>query len=160
MGSAASNVLPFPQIGRAINADDQGVYFAVHAKTGRVHSILRLDFEKEWYLHQLQPLGNELYAWHLMAEHANDPLVSMTQQEIAIYFDRPEFAEPEGAWQVLYNSRFGFGKFTPADTQQPTRYAIIPFNEAQMGMPVLLTKADEAAVEEAKQQLIQTLQAV
>lgn len=160
MGIAASNVLTFPQIGRAINADDQGVYFAINAKTGRVHSILRLDFEKEWYLHQLQPLGNDLFAWHLMAEHANDPLVSMTQQEIAIYFDRPEFAEPEGAWQVLYNSRFGFGKFTPADDHQAVRYAVIPFNEAQMGMPVLIHKADEAAVEDAKQQLGRSLHLV
>ena len=157
MGRAASNVLPFPQIGRAINADDQGVYFAMHANTDRVHSIVRLDFDKEWYLHQLQPLGNDIFAWHLMAEHANDPLVSMTQQNIAIYFDRPEFADPQGAWQMLYNSRFGFGKFTPADSDQPTRYAIVAFNEAQMGMPVLLTKADETALAEAKQQLSKTL---
>lgn len=160
MGSAASNVLPFPLIGRAINADDQGVYFSINAKTGRVYSIVRLDFEKEWYLHQLQPLGNDLFAWHLMAEHANDPLVSMTQQDIAVYFDRPEFAEPEGAWQVLYNSRFGFGKFTPADETQASRYAIIPFNEAQMGTPVLIHKADEETLETAKQQLSRSLQLV
>lgn len=153
MATTTSNVIDFPTIGQAINADDQGVYFAMNAKTGLVHSIFRLDFEKDWYLHQLQPTVDNAFGWHLMAAHTKDTLVSLTQQDLQYYFDRPEFAEPKGAWQVLKNSRYGFGKFT-ALAQEPTiRFALIPFLGNEMGAPVLITKADEETLLQAQQQL-------
>ncbi len=147
------NVIDFPKIGRAINADDQGIYFARNSKTGHLHSIYRLDFAQEWMMHQLEAVGDDHHAWRLMAAHANDSMVSMRQEDIAFYFNRPEFEEPKGAWQVILNSVFGFGKFTPEAPDVPVSYAMIPFHDLAMGMPILITKADESALALAKQQL-------
>jgi hypothetical protein len=145
------NVLKFPTIGKAITLEDQGVYFSMNPHTGLVHSIFRLDYEQEWYLHQLQQTGQaDEFGWVLMANHANDTLKKMTAHEVRYFFSRPEFAEPKGAWQVLRNHQFGFGKFTAATPQQETRFALMTFQEHAMGSPILIVKADEANLQQAQ----------
>jgi len=145
------NVLKFPTIGKAITLEDQGVYFSMNPHTGLVHSIFRLDFEQAWYLHQLQQtdLADE-FGWVLMADHANDTLKKMSTYEVRYFFSKPEFAEPKGAWQVLRNHHFGFGKFTAATPQQETRFALMTFKENTMGNPILIVKADEANLQQTQ----------
>lgn len=158
MDSTTSNVLPFPKIGQAINGKDQGLYFARNTQTGLVQSIYRLDSNKDWYLHQLHPLADDMFTWELMAAHANDVMSMMPRKTIASNFNRPELAEPKGAWQVLHNSQFGFGKFTPDDLASPVRFAMIPFHQGALKMPVWIEKADESALVQAKKHLIQSLE--
>jgi hypothetical protein len=155
----ADNVLKFPNQGKAILLDDQGVYFALNAKNGMVHSIFRLDFEHHWYLHQLQKT-NEIdeFGWVLMAEHANDTLQKMSSFEVNHHFSKPEFAEPKGVWQVLRNSAFGFGKFTPQNQQEPIRFALMAFKNNVMSMPIMVIKADEATLKRAETALNEHLE--
>lgn len=155
----ADNVLKFPNQGKAISLDDQGVYFALHAKTGMVHSIFRLDFEHHWYLHQLQKTDEkDAFSWVLMAAHANDTLQKMSSFEIKHHFSKPEFAEPKGGWQVVRNSVFGFGKFTPQNLQDPARFALMSFKENVMSMPIMVVKADEATLKRAESVLSERLE--
>ncbi len=155
----ADNVLKFPNQGKAISLDDQGVYFAMNAKTGLVHSIFRLDFEHQWYLHQLQKLSEEdEFSWVLMAEHANDTMQKMSSFEIKHYFSKPEFSEPKGVWQVVRNSMFGFGKFTPQNLQDPIRFALMSFQQNVMSMPIMVVKADEATLKRAEAVLSEHLE--
>lgn len=156
MANVASNVLQFPQIGLHINTADQGVYLAKNETTGTVERIYRLDFDSEWYLHALQPLNSDIFAWHLMAEHANDPFESMTRQEVSFYFSQAYFAAFDGAWQALFNSNYCVAKFTPADLSSACEFAIMPFKDMIMGKPVMLTKVEDdldIVLESAKQQL-------
>lgn len=147
----ADNVLAFPTVGKAITAADQGVYFTMNPTTGMVHSIFRLDFEREWYLHQLQnTVEEDEFAWVLMAAHSNDTIVSMTPSEIKLAFDKPEYQAPKGAWQIIRNSLFGFGKFTPQAAGAEIRYGLIPFVGEVMQPPVAIVKADEAQLNQAQ----------
>lgn len=155
----ADNVLKFPNQGKAITLDDQGVYFALNAKTGFVHSIFRLDFEHQWYLHQLQKLSNEDdFGWVLMAAHANDVLQKMSSFEIHHHFSKPEYAEPKGVWQVVRNSSYGFGKFTSQNPQDPVRFALMSFQQNNMSMPIMVVKADEATLKRAEAVLSEHLE--
>lgn len=154
-----SNVLNFPAIGKAITLEDQGVYFTMNATTGMVHSIFRLDFESEWYLHQLKNIDQQdEFAWVLMAEHANDALQSMPLESIQYHFNRPEFAQHKGNWQVIRNNLFGFGKFTPTDPNEDVRFALIPFVENEMRSPIHIVKADEETLHQAEQALDSSLE--
>ncbi len=153
-----SNVLAFPTLGEAITLEDQGVYFTMNATTGMVHSIFRLDFESEWYLHQLKNIDqNDDFSWVLMAEHANDHLESMKPKAVQHHFSQPQFSEPKGAWQVIRNSLYGFGKFTPEDPEDDIHFALIPFVEDTMRMPMLVVKADEQTLHQAEQVIGSTL---
>ena len=144
------NVLKFPTIGRAITLEDQGVYFTMNPQTSRVHSIFRLDYEDGWYLHQLQKMTQEdEYGWVLMAAHVNDVLKKMTAHEIRHHFAKLELLQLKGAWQVLRNQHFGFGKFTPSNLQEE-RFALMPFVDNVMRMPILLVKADDATLQQVK----------
>ena len=148
------NVLNFPTIGKAITLEDQGVYFTMNPATGMVHSIFRLDYvdyAQEWTLQQLQKTDEaEEYVWQQMAEHANDTLKKMTTHETRRYFAKPEYAEPKGAWQILRNSHIGFGKFTPLNSQDDARFALISWSENIMRPPVLIVKADESTLNKPK----------
>ncbi len=153
------NVIEFPVLGKAITSNDQGVYFTMNTKTGMVHSIFRLDFEYEWYLHQLQNVGqSDEFAWTIMAESGSDVMKSMASQDIHTHFGKPEFAKPKGAWQVIRNSLFGFGKFTPEDPNAPVSFALIPFIDNVMQTPVLIVKADDASLQQAEHALGMTLE--
>lgn len=147
-----SNVVNLPTYGKAISLDDQGVYFTLNPKTGSVHSIIQLVYDDEWYLFQLQKTGHEDEAgWVMMTEEVDGALVSIPTVALRQYFSKPEYAEPRGAWQVIRNSKFGFGKFTPADEEQVVCHAIMAFSGDEMHTPVRLHKADRETLRRAEQ---------
>jgi len=147
-----SNVVNLPTYGKAISLDDQGVYFTLNPSTGSVHSIIQLVYDDEWYLFQLQKTGQEDEAgWVMMTEEIDGALVSVPTVELRRYFSKPEYAEPRGAWQVIRNSKFGFGKFTPADDADIVYHAIMAFSGDEMYTPVRLHKADKETLRRAEQ---------
>jgi len=143
-----NNVLSFPTFGMAITLDEQGIYYTRNKSTGSIHSIFQLLYQDVWYLYQLQKTSVEdEYCWALMTENANYSLNSMTSGQIRHHFSKPEYAEPKGAWQVIRNSKYGFGKFTPTKANAPLRYAMILFSGNEMLMPVLIHKAEEEVLQ-------------
>ena len=148
----ASNVLSFPTFGKAITLDDQGIYYTMNTSTGSIHSIFQLIYEDDWYLCQLQKTSIEdEYGWALMTENADYSLSSMTSEQIRHHFSKPEYAEPKGAWQVIRNAKYGFGKFTPLKANDALRYALILFSGNEMLMPVLIHKADEEVMQKVEE---------
>lgn len=148
----ASNVLSFPTFGKAITLDDQGVYYTMNTSTGSIHSIFQLVYEDDWYLCQLQKSSIEdEYCWTLMTDNADYALNSMTSEQIRHHFSKSEYTEPKGAWQVIRNSKYGFGKFTPLKANDPIRYAMILFSGNEMLMPVLIHKADEEVLQKVEE---------
>jgi hypothetical protein len=144
----ASDVLSFPTFGKAITLDDQGIYYTMNTSTGSIHSIFQLVYEDDWYLCQLQKSSIEdEYCWTLMTDNADYALNSMTSEQIRHHFSKSEYTEPKGAWQVIRNSKYGFGKFTPLKANDPIRYAMILFSGNEMLMPVLIHKADEEVLQ-------------
>lgn len=146
-----SNVVNLPTYGKAISLDDQGVYFILNASTGSVQSIFQLVYDEEWYLYQLLASNEEEASWTIMAEDNNYPLMSVPTTELARHFSKPEYAEPRGAWQVIRNSKYGFGKFTPVDANEPVGHAMIMFSGSEMLMPVRVHKANEETLRRAEQ---------
>jgi hypothetical protein len=139
-----NNVFVFPTFGKAITLEDQGIYYTINTKTGKIHSVIQLVYDDDWYLYQLQNSGrDEDVCWTILAESANYALNSMTTEQIRRSFAKPEYAEPVGAWQVIKNSRFGIGKFTPLNPAEPVNYAMILFSGNEMHAPVLIHKAGE-----------------
>jgi hypothetical protein len=140
-----SNVFVFPTFGKAITLDDQGVYYTMNTSTGSILSVVQLVYKDDWYLYQLQNGAKEgELCWTIMAENTDYSLNSMTTEEIRRNFAKPEYAEPVGAWQVIKNSKFGFGKFTPLSHEDPISYAMILFSDNDMRAPLLIHKADES----------------
>jgi hypothetical protein len=143
----ANNVFSFPTFGKAITLDDQGVYYAMNVNTGAIHSIFQLVYEDDWYLFQLQKTRYEGEVCRvLMTDNTDYSLSSMTTEQIRQHFSKPQYAEPKGAWQVIRNSKFGFGKFTPAKPTEPLRYAMLTFIDNEMQMPILVYKAEETVI--------------
>lgn len=141
-----SNVISFPTFGKAITLDDQGVYYAMNTHTGSIHSVFQLVYQDDWYLYQLESTGAEdEMSWSLLSENFDYLLNSMTTEQIRYHFSKPEYAEPRGAWQVIKNSKFGFGKFTPLQANEPIRYAMLVFTDNEMLTPILIHKAEEDA---------------
>jgi hypothetical protein len=146
--NVSSNVLSFPTYGKAITLDDQGTYYTMNMSTGAIHSVFRLEYGDDWHLYQLQNTSREdEICWRIMAEKTDYALQSMTSENIGYHFSKPEFAEPKGSWQVIRNSKFGFGKFTPLNAKDPIRHAIIAFEGNEMLMPVLIHKAEEETMQ-------------
>ncbi len=146
-----SNVVNLPTYGKAISLDDEGIYFVLNASTGAVQSIFQLVYEDDWYLYQLEATGREDEAsWSIMAEGNSYPLISVPTTELARHFSKPEYAEPRGAWQVIRNSKYGFGKFTPVNKDEPVGHAMILFQDNEMLMPVRIHKADEETLRRAE----------
>lgn len=152
-----SNIVNLPTYGKAISLDDQGVYFtlspsAAHPSTRNLHSIIQLVYDDEWYLFQLQKTGQTDEAgWIMMTEEMDGALVSIPTLAIQRCFSKPEYAEPRGAWQVIRNSKFGFGKFTPAEKTDSCYPALILFSGDEMHTPVRLYKADNETLRRAEQ---------
>jgi hypothetical protein len=143
-----SNVYVFPTFGKPITLDDQGIYYTLNTSSGKIHSVFQLVYEDDWYLCKLQNDGTEEEArWAVMTESADYTLSSMTTDEIRRSFAKPEYAEPKGAWQVLRNSKFGFGKFTPLDEAAPLSYAMLLFSGNEMRMPMLVHKVEQGMLE-------------
>lgn len=147
-----SNVVNLSTYGRAISLDDQGIYFTLNPSTGLVHSIIQLVYDEEWYLFQLQKTGQPDEAgWIMMTEEVDGALISIPSIELRQHFSKPEYAEPRGAWQVMRNTKFGFGKFTPADQDDTVCHAIMVFSGDEMHPPVRLYKADKETLRMAEQ---------
>jgi len=146
-----SNLFVLPAYGKAITLDDQGVFYVMNQYADTIQNVIQLVYQNDqWCLFQLQPTSDaDEYCWTAMTGDADYELNSMPSTQIAYHFSRPEFAEPKGAWQVIRNQRYGFGKFTPIDTQQPVAYAILMFEQGEIKAVIRLHQAEESL----KQQL-------
>lgn len=147
-----SNVVNLPTYGKAISLDDQGIYFILNASTGSIQSIFQLVYDDEWYLFQLEKTDNDNEPnWSVMAEGQDYGLMSVPTTELRRHFSKPEFAEPRGAWQVIRNGKYGFGKFTPVDENEPMGHAMMMFDGDEMLRPVRIHKADDETLKRAEQ---------
>lgn len=146
---AASNVFNIPVYGKPITLDEQGIYYAKNRKTGGINNVFNLVYEDdEWYLYQLKNTGKDgEMGWVILADNGDYPLKSISTESIKYYFDKPEYQEPKGAWQVMRNSRYGFGKFTPIHTEEDIRYAMILFSGTEMLVPLLILKAEDEGLQ-------------
>lgn len=150
-----SNVFNLPIYGKPIELDDQGVYFAKNKKTGAINNLFHLVYQDgEWYLYQLKNTSKDgEMGWVILADNGDYPLKSVATEEIRHHFDKPEYAEPKGAWQLIRNSRYGFGKFTPLHAEDDIRYAMILFSAAEklgipeMLVPLLIQKAEDEVLQ-------------
>ena len=149
-----SNVFNLPIYGKPIEIDDQGVYFAKNKKTGAINNVFQLVYEYDsnedgdWYLYQLKNTSKDgEMGWVILADNGDYPLKSLSTEEIKRHFDKPEYAEPKGAWQLMRNSRYGFGKFTPVHTEDDIKYAMILFSGAEMLVPLLINKAEDEVLQ-------------
>jgi len=126
-----SNLYVLPAYGQAITLDDQGTYCVLNRQTGNVQSIVRLAYENDhWYFYQIQQqIETGEYYWSILGDSSHYLLQSLTSEAITHHFNKPEYAEPKGAWQVLSNGKYGFGKFTPLDNDAEEAYAILMFAE-------------------------------
>jgi hypothetical protein len=140
-----SNVFNLPIYGKPIELQDQGVYYAKNKKTGAINNVFHLVYEEnEWYLYQLKNTSkNGEMGWVILADNGDYPLKSLATEEIRHHFDKPEYAEPKGAWQLMRNSRYGFGKFTPVHAEDDIKYAMILFSGSEMLVPLLINKAED-----------------
>lgn len=144
-----SNVYNIPIYGKPIELDDQGIYYAKNRKTGAINNVFHLVCEEgEWYLYQLKNTGkNGEMGWVILADHGDYPLKNIGIEEIKYHFDKPEYTDPKGAWHVMRNSRYGFGKFTPIHVEDEVRYAMILFSGAEMLVPLLVLKAADESLQ-------------
>jgi len=144
-----NNVYNIPVYGKPIDPEDNGIYYAINRKTGAINNVFHLVFEDdEWYLFQLKNTGKEgEMGWVILADNGDYPLVGLSTEEIKRCFDKPEYAEPKGVWQVMRNSRYGFGKFTPIHSDEKIRFAMILFSGEDMLVPLLIIKAEDEALQ-------------
>lgn len=147
---AVGNVFNIPVYGKPITLDDQGIYYAKNRKTGGINNVFNLVYEDddEWYLYQLKNTDKDgEMGWVILADNGDYPLKSISTENIKHYFDKPEYQEPKGAWQLMRNSRYGFGKFTPIHVEQEIRYAMILFSGTEMLVPLLILKAEDEGLQ-------------
>jgi hypothetical protein len=149
-----NNVYNIPVYGKPIELDEQGIYYAINRKTGDINNVFQLVYEgdtkenQDWYLYQLKNTGeNGEMGWVILADNGDYPLKSVSTEEVKHHFDKPEYAEPKGAWQLMRNSRYGFGKFTPIHAEDNVRFALILFSGAEMSVPLLILKADDHSLQ-------------
>lgn len=158
-----SNVLSLPIYGKPIVLDDQGVYYTLNKKTGGINNVFNLVYEPsaqddaDWYLYQLKNTNKDGdMGWVILADNGDYPLKSVGTEEIKAHFDKPEYAEPQGAWQLIRNSRYGFGKFTPLHVNEKMQYAMIIFSQDEiidetpwpkMLVPLLIQKAEDEVLQ-------------
>jgi hypothetical protein len=143
-----NNVFNIPIYGKPVTLDDQGVYYANNKKTGAINNVFQLVYEDgDWYLYQLKNTSKHgEMGWVILADNGDYPLKSLSSEEIKQHFDKPEYAEPKGAWQLMRNSRYGFGKFTPVQADDEVKYAMILFSAddpTKMLVPLLIQKAED-----------------
>ncbi|WP_020166398.1 MULTISPECIES: hypothetical protein [Methylotenera] len=147
------NVFNLPIYGKPIELDDAGIYYAINRNTGSINNVFHLLYEEDdWYLYQLKNTGkNGEMGWVILADNGDYPLKSLTSEDIKHHFDKPEYAEPKGGWQLMRNSRYGFGKFTPIQADDAIQYAMILFSGAEMLMPLLIKKAEDEVLQSLSQ---------
>lgn len=136
---------PLMSFGKPILLDDQGIYYTLNRKTGGINNVFQLVYEDDnWYLYQLKNTSKDGdMGWVILADQGDYALSSVGASKVRELFDRPEFAEPKGAWQLLRNQRYGFGKFTPSVSEAEVRYAMILFSGESMLVPLLIEKAED-----------------
>jgi len=136
---------PSMQFGQPISLDDQGIYYTVNRKTGGINNVFQLVYEDDdWYLFQLKNTSKDGdMAWVILADQGDYALMSVDTGTVRQLFDKPEFSEPKGAWQLMRNDRYGFGKFTPLLPAAPIRYAMVLFSGNEMLVPLLIEKAED-----------------
>ena len=147
---AVGNVFNIPVYGKPITLDDQGMYYAKNRKTRGINNVFSLVYEDddEWYLYQLKNTGKDgEMGWVILADNGDYPLKSLSAENIKHYFNKPEYQEPKGAWQLMRNSRYGFGKFTSIHLEQEIRYAMILFAGTEMLVPLLILKAEDEGLQ-------------
>ena len=150
-----NNVVNIAVFGKPITLDDQGVYYAINRKTGSINNVFHLVYEDDdWYLYQLKNTNKDgEMGWVILADNGDYPLKSIATEAIRRYFDKPEFVEPKGAWQLIKNSRYGFGKFTPANAENETAYAMVLFKASEtretseMLSPLRIQKAQDEVLQ-------------
>ena len=140
-----NNVFNIPSFGKPIESADQGVYYAINRQTGSINNVFHLKYDEEdWLLYQLKNTDKDGdMGWIILADNGDYPLKLVGVEETKTYFDKPEYAEPKGTWQLIRNSRYGFGKFTPAIVGDSVKFAMILFSGAQMLVPLLILKAED-----------------
>lgn len=131
--------------GSPIILEDQGVYYAINRKTGKINNVFNLVHEDEsWYLYQLKNTDKDGgMGWVILADQGDYGLEVVSAEEVERYFSKPEYLEPKGVWQLIRNSRYGFGKFTPESSDMGTHFGMILFSENEMLVPILLEKAKD-----------------
>lgn len=144
-----SNLFVLPAYGKAITLDDQGIFYVMNQYSDTIQNVVQLVYQHdEWCLFQLQPTSvADEYCWTVMTGETDYALNSMTSSQIAHHFARPEFAEPKGAWQVIRNQRFGFGKFTPLDARDSLAYAILMFEHDEIKAVIRLHPMDDSVMQ-------------
>ena len=137
-----------PILGKTIELDDQGVYYAINRKTGGINNVFNLVFEDEdWYLYQLKNTNKDGdMGWVILADHGDYALKAVAVEDTERYFSKPEYLEPKGAWELMRNSRYGFGKFTPESSEMGIHYGMILFSGDEMLVPLLIEKAQDEAL--------------
>lgn len=140
-----NNVFNIPSFGKPIELSDQGVYYAVNRQTGSINNVFHLKYDDEdWLLYQLKNTGKDgEMGWIILADNGDYPLKTVNPESVKMLFDKPEFAEPKGSWQLIRNSRYGFGKFTPSLADEPIKFAFVLFSGEQMLVPLLILKAQD-----------------
>ena len=140
-----NNVFQISSVGKPIELADQGVYYAVNRKTGQINNVFHLKYDEEdWLLYQLKNTGKDgEMGWIILADNGDYPLKTLESEIVKSLFDRPEFTEPKGSWQLIRNSRYGFGKFTPSHADESIKFAFILFSNDQMLVPLLILKAQD-----------------
>ncbi|HEY0562651.1 MAG TPA: hypothetical protein VGD04_04945 [Methylophilus sp.] len=144
-----SNLYVLPAYGKAITLDDQGVYCVFNQHDGAIQSVIQLLYENDdWTLYQLQRTSDDdALFWTVMSDSTQCRLSSMTSVQIAHYLAKPEYAEPRGAWQMMRNAQYGFGKFTPIFPDEEVCYAVALFTGDELRGLVRLHKADAQTTE-------------
>ena len=151
-----NNVFNIPSFGKPIELSDQGIYYAVNRQTGSINNVFHLKYDDEdWLLYQLKNTGkNNEMGWIILADNGDYPLKSAGLDETKKLFDKPEYAEPKGSWQLVRNSRYGFGKFTPSHADEPIKFAMVLFSGSQMLVPLLILKADDGLLQSLAEPLL------
>ena len=144
-----SNIFNLPIYGKPIELGDAGVYYANNKKTGAINNVFNLVYDDdEWYLYQLKNTSKDgEMGWVILADNGDYPLKSLSTEEIKHHFDKPDYAKPKGAWQLMRNSRYGFGKFTSIHANDAIKYAMILFSGTEMLVPLLINKAEDAVLQ-------------
>ena len=159
-----SNIFNLPNLGKLIEPADAGVYCSINRKTGEVNNLFNLVFEDDdWYLFQLKNTSKEGdISWVILADNSEYALKTCHITEVKYHFDHPQFAEPKGAWQLMRNARYGFGKFTPVYADENCLFAMILFSQETktpleidgklleiptMLVPLLIQKSQDEAIQ-------------
>ena len=135
-------------IAKPIEIEDQGVYYAINRKTGGINNVFNLVFEDEdWYLYQLKNTNKDgEMGWVILADQGDYALKMVDSDKVQAYFAKPEYLEPKGTWQLMRNSRYGFGKFTPESLEMGIHFGMILFSGDEMLVPILIEKAQDEAL--------------